>query len=378
MSNQQGDPAPRGRAAITLGRFRGVPIVVAPSWLLITVLLAIIYGPIVRDAAPQASSSTAYVASFGFAVLFALCILAHELGHTVVSMALGHPVRRVVLFLLGGISEMDGEPERARDELLIAAAGPFVSVALAGIAWGISTTASAHSIYGILCALLAWSNIVLAVFNLLPGLPLDGGRLLRAIVWGAGASPLTGTRVAAWAGRALAVLVAVSGLIVDRTSAGVAAGLLSFALAAYLWLGATQSLKSADLLQRLPNVRVPELLRPGLLIPSDLSVAEALRRVWDRNARGLVIVDSAQHPSAIVDEVLIGLVPPERRPWTAVTDVARPLEPGLVVPVSIDAKELLERMQTTPAREYLAVSEDGSPAGIIATADFARLLRGAG
>ena len=135
-------------------------------------------------------------------MLFALCILAHELGHTVVSMPLGHPVRRVVLFLLGGISEMDGEPERARDELLIAAAGPFVSVLLAGGAWGISRRSAPTASTASCASCSPGATSLLAVFNLLPGLPLDGGRLLRAIVWGAGASPLTGTRVAAWAGRA--------------------------------------------------------------------------------------------------------------------------------------------------------------------------------
>lgn len=362
---------------LRLGRFRGVPVVVAPSWLLIGVLLTAVYGPIVQDAVPGISGSTAYLTSFGFAVLFAFCILAHELGHTFVSIVLGYPVRRVVLFVLGGVSEIEGEPDRARDELLIAAAGPLVSVLLAAVAWGGYLVTPASSLPGVLFALLAWSNIVLAAFNLLPGLPLDGGRLLRAVVWGLGASSLTGTRVAAWTGRVFAVLVAVSGLVVDRTSAGIAAGLLSLGLAAYLWLGATHSLKVADLMARLPGVRIADLLRPGLLVPSDLSVAEALRRVAEGNARGLVLLDAADHPSAIVDETLIGAVPPERRAWTQVVDVARPLEPGLLIPLDIDAKALLDRMQAMPAREYLVLTSDGSPAGIIATADFARRLSGA-
>lgn len=362
---------------LRLGSVRGVPILVAPSWLLIAVLVAVIYGPLVQDSVPDISNSTAYLASIGFAALFALCILAHEVGHTLVSLALGHPVRRVVLFMLGGVSEIDGEPDRARDELLIAGAGPLVSVALAGIAWGVSRTVELHSIVGVLCVLLAWSNIVLAGFNLLPGLPLDGGRLLRAAVWGFGASPLTGTRVAAWAGRLVAAGVAVSGLVVDRNATGFAPGLMSIVLAGYLWVGATQSLRSAELLARLPAVHVTELLRPGLLVPPDLSVAETLRRVWENNARGVVVVDTAQQPSAIVDEVLIGQVPFDRRPWTSVSTVARPLEPGLLVPADIDARALLDRMQSMPAREYLAVDPNGRPAGIITTADFARVLKAA-
>jgi CBS domain containing-hemolysin-like protein len=113
-----------------------------------------------------------------------------------------------------------------------------------------------------------------------------------------------------------------------------------------------------------------------MFVPSDLSVNEALRRVWDSQARGLVLVDPAERPTAIVDEVQIGAVPPERRAWTPVTAVARPLEPGLLVPDGIDAKALLRRMQTTPAHEYLVVRPDGSAAGIITTRDFAQRLRG--
>ncbi|MGI8677707.1 MAG: site-2 protease family protein [Jatrophihabitans sp.] len=369
-------PVPRARPMLTLGRIRGVPIEVAPSWLLIGLLLTAVYGPIVHDAVPGVSNSTAYLASLGFSVVFALCILAHELGHTLVSGALGYPVKRVVLFLLGGVSEIEGEPTRARHELLISVAGPLVSVLLAAGAFGGYVATDAASLPGVLFALLAWSNIILAAFNLLPGLPLDGGRILRAAVWGCGASASTGTRVAAWSGRVLAVLVAAAALALDRGPDGIAAAILTFVLAGYLWVSASQSLKVAELMGRLPEVDVASLLRPGLLVPADLSIAEALRRVWETNARGLVVLDRSEQPSAIVDEHAIELVPPERRAWVAVNEVARPLEPGLLVPAGLGAKDLLEHMQRTPAREYLVVETDGSPAGIIATADFASKLKG--
>jgi hypothetical protein len=168
--------------------------------------------------------------------------------------------------------------------------------------------------------------------------------------------------------------VAITGLIADRTSWGIATGIFSVGLAWYLWIAATQSLNHADVLEQLPGISVDDLLRPGMFVPDDLSVGEALRRAWDGRARGLVLLDAAARPSAIVDETLIGAVPPERRPWTPVTTVARPLEPGLLVPDGIDAAGLLRQMQATPSREYLVVRPDGSAAGIIATRDFARRL----
>ncbi|MEP7180392.1 MAG: site-2 protease family protein [Pseudonocardiales bacterium] len=362
---------------LPVGHFFGVPIFFAPSWLLIGALLTVYYAPIVSDAVPDTSASTAYLLSALFAVLFALCVLAHELGHTAVSLALGNPVRRVVIFLLGGVSELEHDPDRPRDEVLVAVAGPLVSLLIAGAAAAGYQFVDGAALPGVLLALLIWSNIVVAVFNLLPGLPLDGGRLLRAAVWAIGPSRLAATRAAAWSGRGLAVLVAVSGLVVDRSSWGFTAGLFSIVLAVYLWFGATQSLKVGELMERLPDVSLEALLRPGLLVPSDLSVAEALRRVWSGNARGLVLVDTADQPRAIVDEQLIGAIPPERRAWTQLSEVSRPLEPGLILHTGLAGEDLLSAVRATPAHEYLVVHDDGSPAGILAVADLAAKLQGA-
>lgn len=359
---------------VPVGRFFGVPIFFAPSWLLIAAFLTIYYAPVVRDVVPRASSSTAYLTALSFAVLFALCVLAHELGHTAVSLMLGNPVRRVVIFLLGGVSEIERDPRRPRDEFLVAVAGPLVSLLLGGAAGAIYLQLAPRTVPGILSALLFWSNVVVAVFNLLPGLPLDGGRLLRAGVWALAHSRLTGTRVAAWAGRGLAVLVALSGLLADRSSWGLTAGILSVALAAYLWFGAGQSLRAAEVAERLPTVSLRSLLRPGLMVPADVSVAEALRRAWQGRARGLLVVDSADHPRALVDEMMIGAVPPERRPWTPLSAVSRPIEPGLVLNVGMSGEQLLAAVRATPAHEYLVVEDDGRPAGILSVVDLAAVL----
>jgi Zn-dependent protease len=352
-----------------------VPIYFAPSWLIIAGLLTIYYAPLIHDALPHTSASSAYLLALLFAVLFALCVLVHELGHTAVSLALGHPVRRVVIFLLGGVSEMERDPERPRDEFLIAAAGPLMSGVLALFSWLAYANLQHESLPGVLALLLLWSNLVVAVFNVLPGLPLDGGRLVRAGIWAASHNRLTGTRIGAWSGRVVAVLLALSGLLADHSSWGLSAGIFSVALAAYLWFGAGQSLRVAELMERVPRVNLEALLRPGLLVPSDVSVAEALRRAWSGQARGLVVVDAADRPRAIVDEQRIGAVAPDRRAWTSLDSVARPLEPGLVLNVRLAGEDLLAAVRATPAHEYLVVHDDGSPAGILATADLAAALK---
>jgi CBS domain containing-hemolysin-like protein len=142
-----------------------------------------------------------------------------------------------------------------------------------------------------------------------------------------------------------------------------------------MWFGAGQSLRAAELIERVPRVDLERLLRPGLLVPSDVSVAEALRRAWTGSARGLVVVDATDAPRAIVDEARIGAVPPDRRPWTLIDTVARPLEPGLVLDRGLSGEDLLAAVRATPAHEYLVVNTDGSPAGILATADLASALK---
>jgi len=360
---------------LTVGRFFGVPIYFAPSWLIIAALLTFYYGPLVQDVVPGVSNSTAYLVAFGYACLFALCVLAHELGHTAVSLALKMPVRRVVIYLLGGVSEIEHEPKRPRDELLVSAAGPLVSLVLTGAALLGTRFVDHHTLPGLLVILLFWSNLTVVVFNLLPGLPLDGGRLLRAAVWAGSGSRLTGTRAGAWTGRALAIVVAVGGLVLDRGSWGFTAGLVTLLLAGYLWFGAGQSLHAAELAERLPSIDLERLLRPGLLVPSGISVAEGLRRVSEGRARGLVVVDAQDRPAAIVDEMRIGAVPVEQRPWTQLDSVARPLEAGLLLPAGLSGEALLDAVRKTPASEYLVVRSDGSPAGILSTVDLVSALR---
>lgn len=364
---------PRARM-LHVGRFFGVPVYFAPSWLIIGALLTFYYGPVVERAVPGVSSSSAYLVAFGYSVLFAGCVLAHELGHTAVSLLLHKPVKRIVIFLLGGVSEIEREPDRPRDEFLIAIAGPAVSVVVTAVSGVVYSAVDAHTMVGVLVLLLFWSNLVVVVFNLLPGLPLDGGRVLRAVVWGVAGSRHAGTRAGAWAGRAVAVGVLVVSLVYDRGPNGIVVGLLGVLLAAYLWFGAGQSLRIATLMDRLPQVDLDSLLRPGLLVPPDLSIAEALRRMWQGSARGLVVVDSSDRPAAIVDEARVSAVPPDRRPWVQLSAVARPLEAGLVLRRGLTGEDLLAAVRATPATEYLVVDDTGAPAGILATADLVAAL----
>jgi Zn-dependent protease len=353
-----------------------VPVYFAPSWVLVAAAVTIVYSGLLRSLVTGLSTRSSYLAALAFAVALAFCVLAHEAGHTAVSLALGRPVRRIVIFLLGGVSEIDGEVERARDEFLIAAAGPVVSGLLAGLTGAATIFVRPGRLAFVLFALLAWSNLVVAAFNLLPGLPLDGGRVLRALVWGASRSPRAGTVVSAWIGRLIAVVIAFGPALFLRESWGPATFVVGLVLGAFMWVGAGRALTALAFRDRTSSLRLADLLRPGVLVPADTSVAEAIRRARESSARGIVIVDAAQRPQAIVEEIRVRDVPVERQAWKSVSEVARALEPGLILPDALSGEALMAAVRATPAGEYLVIAADGSPAGILAASDLATALGG--
>jgi Zn-dependent protease len=193
---------------LLLFRIRGVPVLLAPSWWLGSVVITLLYAPLVTRLLPGTSQAAAFGLAAAFAVLLGVSVLAHEIGHCVVALRMGLPVRRVRLFLLGGISEVVWSVRRPGHEGLVAVAGPAVSALLAG---GFGLLIFAVPDRGSLWLLVvecAVANLAVALFNLLPGLPLDGGRMLRAAVWAITGRHAVGTRVAVAGGAVVTALLA--------------------------------------------------------------------------------------------------------------------------------------------------------------------------
>jgi Zn-dependent protease len=314
----------------------------------------------------------------------AASVVIHELGHTLVSQALGLPVSRIVVFLLGGVSEIEGEAQRPRDEFLIAAAGPAASLLLGAGLWAAQVPMASGSTAEVLVMLLAWSNLVIALFNVLPGLPLDGGRLVQATVWSVSKSRLTGVRIAAHTGRVLAVLLAVAVFAANVELSRRHDGALSFSdlgavamgigLAAFLWMGATQTLRLARLNDRATVVQVSQLVRPTVYLTADTPVSEAVRQVSAAHASAIVVIDAQGRTRGIVRESDIAGLALQQRPWTGIGEFARPLEPGLILTDDLRGPDLIQRVQTTPASEYLVLGADGVARGVLATADLVAAL----
>ena len=362
---------------VPLGRVFGIPILVSPWWFLIAAIITIQVAPYVEQHY-DVQRGAAYVVAFGFVVLLYGSVLLHELGHSLVARALGLPVRRIVLQLLGGVSEITKEPETAGREYLISAAGPMVSVLLAGVGWAVLLEMPEDTVAQLLVANFAIVNGMVAVFNLLPGLPLDGGRLLRAVLWHLAHDPLRATQIAAWVGRGLAVLVAAAPLVVATVSRREVTFFQSFyllLLAFFIWGSASGALAQARMRSVLPRLSARELTRRALPVRADTPLAEAIRRAQGASARALVIVDGDGRPTALVSESAVAALPQERRPWVPVSDFARAVDDEVVLDADLQGEALIEAVQSAPASEYLVVERGGRVYGVLAQADVLAFLQ---
>ncbi|TXS51295.1 site-2 protease family protein [Streptomyces sp. t39] len=382
-----GTPAAKRRSGpgggLLMGRPFGVPVYVAPSWFVVAALITWVFGGQLDRVLPELGGAR-YLVSLFFAVAFYASVLVHELAHTVAALRFKLPVRRIQLQFFGGVSEIEKETETPGREFVLAFVGPLLSLVLAGVFYLALTAVDPGTVPGVLLAGLMISNLIVAAFNLLPGLPLDGGRMLRAVVWKISGKPMTGTIAAAWVGRALAVAVLIGLPLLTHTGAlgnatediggmeTVTDALLAAILAAIIWTGAGNSLRMARLREHLPELAARALTRRAVPVESTTPLSEALRRANEAGARALVVVDGQGEPTGIVREAAIVGVPEHRRPWVAVSGLAQDLTDGMKVPAELAGEALLDRLRAAPATEYLVVEETGEIYGVLSTADVER------
>ncbi len=372
-------PSPRQGPGILICRPFGIGVYISPYWFLIAAVIIYVYA---QNFASSVSTPVRYMISAAFVLLLYMSVLVHELSHSLVARRFQLPVRRILLYPLGGVSEIDKEPPTPGQEFLVAVAGPVLSLALAAAGWGLTkiVPSAGGSLPGLLVDQLMRANLIVGIFNLLPGLPLDGGRLLRAAVWKFTGRPQTATIAAAWGGRVLAgvlLLIPVITVAMGGQGTNLFATAWIAVIAAFMWLGAGQAIQAARLRERLPALRARALARRAVPVAADLPLAEAVRRADEAKAGALVVVDHEQKPIAIVNESAVIATPAQRRPWIDVGSLARTLGPGMVLSADLAGAELLEAVRRAPATEYLLVEQSGQVFGVLATRDLDRVFASA-
>jgi Zn-dependent protease len=369
-------PGNDGRGGLVIARLFGIPVYVSPYWFLIAGLFVLFYASNLDGSVGPAA--VRYLVAALFVILLYASVLVHELSHCVVARAFKLPVRRILLYPLGGYSEIEQEPPTPAQEFLVSVAGPVISLVLAGLGYAV-TLVVPDGLPHVLLGQLVLANLLVGIFNLLPGLPLDGGRILRAGLWRVTGRPGRATIWAAWAGRGLAVaLIVIPLTFYDRNYSILNStyALWLVVIAAFMWISAGQAIKSAKMRERLPGLQARKLARKAIPVPASLPLAEAIRRADEAQARALVVVDHESTPTAIVNETAVMATPEQRRPWIEVGSLARAIDPGIVLSADLSGLELIEAVRKSPATEYLLIEPSGQVYGVLATSDLDQAFAG--
>lgn len=378
MAKHQDNDRPalrRPPGTVQVARLAGAPVLVQSSWFLVAGVIAIMCAPLVESIHPGLGFGR-YLVGLLFAVVLYGSVLVHEASHAFMARAFGYRVESISLNFLGGATQMDGESQTPRQEFWIAVVGPVASLGCAAAAWGASLVPEEGSLAEFLVRALALANLLVGITNLVPALPLDGGRVLKAAIWQVSGNQHRGTMVAAWSGRALAVLVLAwpCYLLVFRDhQVPTFTWVICVVMAGFLWTAASAFLAHARMRERLPRLKGRPLSRRAVLVPGELSLSQALALAETAGAGAIVVHDTEGGAiTAVVSDRAVRATPAQRRDLVPVRSVARTLTRGLVLPADIAGESLLRAVTRVPAEAYVLVEPDGALAGVLATEDVDR------
>lgn len=359
--------------SLRVGRAFGIPIYVHFSWIvifgLITWTLAAGYFPAHY---PDLATASYWAQGLVASLLFFVSILLHELGHSVVALRAGIGIRSITLFIFGGLAQLEKEPEDGAAELRIAIAGPLVSFALAAgfhlvaAVEGLAPAAAAVARY------LALINLVLAVFNLVPAFPLDGGRILRAALW-SHLGKSRATRIASRAGSLFAFFLIFLGVFGLLAGAGIAA-IWQILLGWFLKEASHGAYRGTLLEEQLDGLAVRDAMVGDVAtLPAEIALDEAVREHFLRSGFGGYPVVRGARPVGLLCLRDVGRVPPEERARTTAQAAMTPLGEALVIAPDEPLFDALLRLPAAGGR--LLVMDGERLVGLLPQTAVLRLLR---
>jgi Zn-dependent protease len=368
------------RGSFAIARVFGIPIRIDPSWFLtLSLVVGILALQILPAFSPGDNAGSYWVLGLVGGIVFFASIVLHELGHSVVARYYGIPVIGITLFIFGGVSQLGREPQRPKVESLMAAAGPAVSLLLGVLFLGIRFfLVTGDSTTGWLIEWLGQINIVLGVFNLLPGFPMDGGRLLRSAIWGASGSLRVATRAAGWLGRGLAIVMIAGGALltaisilssfgapVSPVTSGTFDGPWLIVIGLFLERAAGQTQIQTRILDILKHFRADQLVSNDMpIVPAEATIREILYQQPFNLGQSACFV--------LADGRLVGMLPRERisripaERWATVKAVELMIVAERIRPLRLDddGAAILQRLdaEDLPA---LPVVDDAIVMGVV-------------
>ncbi|GGK75376.1 site-2 protease family protein [Ornithinimicrobium pekingense] len=350
-----------------------MPVYIGRSWFLVAAVIVLVFGPTVE--AIVGLGLLSYVVALLFALLLLLSVLAHEAAHALVAQRVGFRVSRVVADFWGGHTAHDAAGATPARSAAVAVVGPLANGVLALLGWWLMGVLDG-GVPLLLAFAFTWANAFVAIFNLVPGLPLDGGFLLEALAWRITGDRSTATWVAGWAGRAVAVLVVLWGLsplVLDGQRVSITRFAWVFIIALFLWQGAGQAVRAGRHGRTAARLRLGDVARPVAVVAPQTPLAEV---PWEQAQLWVVQPDGGE-PEALVHPATMASVPDADRARVPASAVALRMPEGWAVRAGPDTlfEQVLEVMRATGAGVVCLLDDDGRPWGAVASTDLNRAGR---
>lgn len=365
---------------IKLGRVFGIEIGLHYSWIVIALLIVFSLAGHFRETNAQWGDRVVLTTAVITGVLFFATLIAHELAHSLVAQSRGLPVKSITLFALGGVSQIEKEAPDAKTEFWIAIVGPLTSFVIGAILLGLSSalgwTSVATPATPILAMMvwLGYINVALGIFNLVPGFPLDGGRVLRAIVWWITKDPVRSTRIAARVGQTVALFFIVVGVFRLFSGAGFA-GLWIAIIGWFLLDAAGSTYAQVELNERLRGVKVGDIMtRDCPTVDGPTNLQNFIEEFLLRTGRRCFVVVENGNLAGIITAHEIKEIEPAIRPYKTVSDAMRPIDQLRTVTADTPVVDVLETMGREDLNQLPVVS-DGRLEGVISRGQVLRYLQ---
>ncbi len=366
-------PRPTGSSGMRLGRIFGIPIYIHTSWFIIFALITITVAEEFRAQHPHWTVAQHWGAGLITSFLFFGSVLFHELSHSVVAKHYKIPVDSITLFVFGGISRISRDPDSAGKEFNVAIAGPLSSFFLAGCFWGIWKFLPGNQMVTAAAYWLFWINALLALFNLVPGFPLDGGRVLRGITWGITKNFEKATRIATASGKFFAYLIILWGIF-DAFTGNFFGGIWLVFIGWFLLSAAQETYVQNTIRSALTGMSAKDIMNPEVpTVARDVSLEDYAHEVL-KTGRRFHIVTGMGEPVGLVTLHTVQKVPRDEWAGTSVQAVMHPVKEIHWASPDESALGVFERLMKENVSQ-MPVLSNGHIIGVIGRESLMRALQ---
>jgi Zn-dependent protease/CBS domain-containing protein len=361
---------------IRIGNLFGIPFFINPSWFFVLALVTWSYGSGLTEF-PELTGVMPWLLGLVTALLLFSSVLAHELGHSFVAIAQGIPVKSITLFIFGGLATLEKESETPLQAFLVAIAGPVVSLLLFGLLTVVASTAPLTAPLQAIISLVAYINLILAAFNMIPGLPLDGGNVLKAIVWKVTGNPNKGVIIAGRVGQVIGWSAIALGIISIGRTGDVFDNLWTILIGTFLLQNAGFAAQSATVQDKLSRYTAADaVIADSPIVSSNLSVREFVNDYVigkERWKKFLVVDENLQLLGSINTEDLKQI---HTSDWNDVhlAKLVKPVPENDTIPADTSLLEVAKLLETSQPRELIVIGAAGQVLGLLEKASIINLM----